>query len=261
MATIGDRIYLDGTNTDKDPYSCNVTSVTSIHWGISINKSLFFEGYGPMPQIRYLNGSGLIFGGTDNDMMMTLSGLFFYDAVVTFRDSSAQIDGCKFGGRKQRVEFTVENKTSTTIRIRNSLFWKNTSGFSVNINSRRSRNQIELLVPEVQNTTFIDNFVPPENDDGRLIKVEILQQPTRSFKCELTLDNVTFSNNLVTRLGMIYVNLKNGHLNMSLNNIATSENNHICSFGDCTELTVGGNIVAALLIELISQRSVEEPSV
>ena len=108
---------------------------------------------------------------------------------------------------------------------------------------------------------LIDNFVPPENDDGRLIKVEILQQPTRSFKCELTLDNVTFSNNLVTRLGMIYVNLKNGHLNMSLNNIATSENNHICSFGDCTELTVGGNIVAALLIELISQRSVEEPSV
>jgi len=113
-----------------------------------------------MPQIRYLNGSGLIFGGTDNDMMITLSGLFFYDAVVTFRDSSAQIDGCKFGGRKKRVEFTVENKTSTTIRIRNSLFWKNTSGFSVNINSRTSRNQIELLVPDVQNTTFIDNFVP-----------------------------------------------------------------------------------------------------
>ena len=200
-----------------------------------------------MPQIRCLNSSSLIFDGADNDMSITLSGLFFYDTVVTFRDSSAQIDGCKFGGRKQRVEFTVGNKTSTTIRIRNSLFWKNTSGLSVNINSRTNRNQIELLVLEVQNTTFIDNFVPSENDDGRLIKVEILQQPTRSFKCELTFDHVTFSNNLVTRLGMIYVNLKNGHLNLSLNNIVMSGNNHICSFGDCTELIAGGNNVAAFI--------------
>ena len=48
---------------------------------------------------------------------MTLSDLLFNDTVVSFRDSSAAVDGCEFAESKQRVEFTVANiKSFVSIR-------------------------------------------------------------------------------------------------------------------------------------------------
>lgn len=109
LALPGDHIYLDGSNTNKDPYICHVTQA---HPGtLHINKTLTFVRFGSTPQIRCLNWT--IFDGSNNDLEMnvTLSGLSFNDTVVTFRDSSAAVDGCEFAGRKQRVEFTVRNKS------------------------------------------------------------------------------------------------------------------------------------------------------
>ena len=245
LASPGDHIYLDGTDTDKYPYTCQ--TVTPLHTGIFISKSLSFKGYGPMPQVRCLSGSSLIFDGSDNDFKITLSGLFFNDTLVTFRGSSAEVDGCEFAGREQRVAFTVGNNTSTSIRIRNSLFWKNTSGLSVNITSLTNRNQNQFLILELKNTTFRENFVLSETDERRLITVESINQLTQSFKCKLTLDNVTFSKNLVTRTGLLNLNLRNGHLNMSFKDLVVQGNNHLCSFGDCTELVFNSNSATSFI--------------
>lgn len=243
LASPGDHIYLNGANTDKDPYNCQ--SATSQHPGIFINKSLSFIGYGPTAHIRCLNGTSLTFVGSNNDVEITLSGLFFNDTIVSFRSSSAGIDGCKFAGIKQRLDFTVGNTTFSSIRIRNSVFWKNSGGLFVDVSSTADRNSMNLLVLEVQNTTFRDHFVGSETDEGRLIKVESRQKLTHSFKCELTLDNVTFSNNMVTRRGLVYVNLKNGYLNMSLKDVVAKWNSHLCAFDDCTEIIIDSTSVTS----------------
>ena len=200
-----------------------------------------------MPQIRCLSGASLIFDGADNDFQITLSGLFFNDTLVIFRGSSAEVDGCEFAGRRQRVEFTVGNKTSTSIRIQNSLFWKNTSGLSVNISSLTNRNQNQFLILELKNTTFRDNFVLSETDERKLITVEGISPLTQGFKCKFTLDNVTFLKNLFSRMGLLNVNLRNGHLNMSLKDLVVQGNNHFCSSGDCTELVFKSNSVTSFI--------------
>ena len=70
---------------------------------------------------------------------MTMSDLLFSDTVVSFRDSSAAVDGCGFAGSKQRVEFTVASRSVVSIRVWNSLFWKNSSGLWVALGSTKFR--------------------------------------------------------------------------------------------------------------------------
>ena len=248
LAARGDHIYLNGANTDKDPYTCE--SEMSPYPGIYINKSLSFIGMNSTPQIRCLNGTRFISDRSDNDpeIIVVFLGLSFNDTALTFRDSSAEIDGCTLAGSKQRVEFTVENRTSLSIRIRNSLFWKNAHGLSVGFNNTanhvENRNQVHLLVLEVQNTTFRDHFVVFETEETRLINVGD-KEPNQSFKCKLTLDNVTFTNNMVSRMGLVRVNL-NGQ-DLFLKDIFFYGNNHLCPDGDCTELIVDGNNVSTFI--------------
>ncbi|XP_078372349.1 uncharacterized protein LOC144656014 isoform X2 [Oculina patagonica] len=235
LASPGVHIYLNGANTDKDPYNCP----TGI---LHINKSLSFLGFGPIPQIRCLNWT--IVDGSDNGfgMNVTLSGLFFNDTAVTFRDSSAAVDGCEFAGRRQRVGFTLTNKTFINIRVRNSLFWKNTSGLSVAIDSTKNGLQSHVSL-DVKNTVFRDYFVVSGVESGNLISI----QSSLSVSCDLTLDNVTFTNNLVSRMGLVYVNLMNGHQNITLKDVVVIWNNHLCPFGDCTEFIIDSNSVSAII--------------
>ena len=63
MASRGDQIHLDGTNTDKEPYTCQPG--TSEHPGIYINTSLSLIGYGiSRPQIRCSEGTNLAIDGS-----------------------------------------------------------------------------------------------------------------------------------------------------------------------------------------------------
>lgn len=235
LASPGDDIYLNGANTDKDPYNCQ----TGI---LHINKSLSFVGFGPVPQIRCLNWT--IVDGSDNDLEMnvTLSGLFFNDTAVTFRDSSTEVDGCEFAGRRQSVGFTVTNKTSISIRVRNSLFWKNTSGLSVAVDSTGNGVQSRVSL-DVKNTLFRDYSVDSGLDSGKLINI----QSSLSVSCDLTMDNVTFTNNFVSRMGLVYVKLMNGHQNIFLKDVVVIGNNHLCPFGDCTEFIIDSNSVSAII--------------
>ena len=240
LASSGDHIYLDGDNTNKNPYSCHVTQA---HPGtLYINKSLTFVRFGSTPQIRCLNWT--IFDGSNSNLevKVTLSELLFNDTVVTFRDSSATVHGCEFTGHKQRVEFTVVNKSFITIRVWNSLFWKNSSGISVAVGLTEGGTQSHFVL-DVRDTVFRDNFVVSRAKTGNLINI----QSSHSVGFDVTLDNVTFSNNLVSRMGLVYVNMMNGYLNIFIKDVVVTGNNHLCPFGDCTEFIVKSNNVNATI--------------
>ena len=76
LASRGDKIHIDGNNTDKHSYTCQ--SGTSQHPAIYINKTLSLIGSThPMPQICCFEETGLVFNGSDSaeDMNITISGL------------------------------------------------------------------------------------------------------------------------------------------------------------------------------------------
>ena len=80
-------------------------------------------------------------------------------------------------------------------------------------------------------------------ETGNLINI----QSSYSVECDLTLDKVTFSNNLVSRMGLVYLNAMNSNLNIFLKDVVVTGNNHLCPFGDCTELIIEGNNVSAII--------------
>ena len=207
-----------------------------------VNKSLIFKRFVSVPHIRCLNWT--IFDGTNSglEVNVTLSDLLFNDTVVSFRDSSAAVDGCEFAGSKQRIEFTVANGSFVRIRVWNSLFWKNSSGLWVALASNEIGIQRSVYL-DVKSTTFRDTFVVSGAETGNLINI----QSSYSVQCDLTLDKVTFSNNLVSRMGLVYVNAMNSNLNIFLKDVVVTGNNHLCPFWDCTELIIEGNNVSAII--------------
>ena len=58
---------------------------------------------------------------------------------------------------------------------------------------------------------------------------------------------MTFSNNLVSRMGLVYVNMMNGYANIFLKDVFVTGNNHLCPFGDCTELNIESDNVSAII--------------
>ena len=144
LASRGDKIYLDGANTENDPYTCQ--SEIPLHPGIYINKSLTLVGFGPKaPHIRC--SEGLTFDGSDNTQQMhtTLSGLFLDKSLVYFQDSSVNIDRCKFQGSKRGVQFLVRTRMVSNIQITDTAFVNNSECMSVVVNKAMNLSEDVLV--------------------------------------------------------------------------------------------------------------------
>ncbi|CAH3151082.1 unnamed protein product, partial [Porites evermanni] len=147
LATDDDEIYLDGTNTGKNPYTCD--SGTS-HPGIYINKSLSLIGFGnPLPRIRCPGGSFLAFNGSVHalhEIRANILGIIFSGSSLTFLESSAYIQNCKFNDIQEGVNFdlTLENVTL----IHNQFSSKGL----ISLNMKNGNHIIHF-----QDVTFIDN--------------------------------------------------------------------------------------------------------
>ncbi|CAH3151081.1 unnamed protein product, partial [Porites evermanni] len=130
LATDDDEIYLDGTNTGKNPYTCD--SGTS-HPGIYINKSLSLIGFGnPLPRIRCPGGSFLAFNGSVH-------------ALTIFSENMAGIS-VDLAHTNQDISFdlTLENVTL----IHNQFSSKGL----ISLNMKNGNHIIHF-----QDVTFIDN--------------------------------------------------------------------------------------------------------
>ena len=171
LATYDDLIYLDGTNTSKNPYTCD--SGTS-HPGIYINKSLSLIGFGdPLPRIRCSGGSFLAFNGSVDalhEIRANISGIIFGGSFLTFLESSAYIQNCKFNDRQEGVKFTIHKMIDSSLHIKDTIFSENMAGISVD-----------------------------------------LAHTNQDISFDLTLENVTLIHNQFSSKGLISLNMKNGN--------------------------------------------------
>ena len=222
MASRGDEIHIDGNNTDKYPYTCQ--SGTSQHSGIYINKTLSLIGSAnPMPQIRCFQETGLVFNGSDSagsDVSITIAGLLFIESLVYVQDSSIHIDSCKFQGSNQSVEIVIRYSVFPKILVTNSTFSRNHRCISIIVQSEMSISPNIQLIFKLSNSLFDGNLCV---DRGGCISFYKPESSTQAVSCNVTLDNVIFSNNNFSS-GLFFLNINNGRQNIYLQNVTISVN-------------------------------------
>ena len=230
LASRGDHIYLDGTNSDKDPYTCQ-SAGTSEHQGIYINKSLSLIGYGSsLPQIRCPDGTGLSFIGSDNaeNMTVTLSKLFFNESFVRVEDFSVEIDECTFEGSKQGIQFVITTKTASNIEITNSTFSRNQECISVVVAGTKNPSQDNQVMFKLTNSSFDDNIFSHE---GTCISFTESPHSNHSASSNITLENVKFSRNQFSSNGLVFLKMDNGDQNIRLQNVIFIDNRPLSDAG------------------------------
>ena len=245
LASSGDHIYLDGTNTDKDPYNCS--SGTSQHPGIYTHKSLSLIGsVSPMPQIQCSEGTGLIFNGSDSEeqMKITISGLLVNNSFVSFQDSSVYVHGCKFQDSVRGVEINISARMFVDIQIVNSSFSRNSKCISVNVNSKSSSFQRTQVTFKIKSSLFEDNFL---SDDGKVISFAALSSTKQSVSCNAILESTVFHRNMLSPKGLIWVDTRKASQFIKLHNVTVIDNypssHQAFTMGGYSECIVNSNEV------------------
>ena len=173
-----------------------------------------------MPQIRCSEGTGLTFNGSDNaqQMNVTLSGLLVNESFASVQDTSVNIDGCKFEGSKQGVEFVIGTKVVSSIQITNSIFSRNRKCISVTVNSTKSSSKNSHVVFKMTNSSFDANVL---SDDGRCIS---FADNNQSVSCDINLKNITFSRNKFGSKGLFFLGMESGDQNIHLQEVTFNDN-------------------------------------
>ena len=190
MATSGDQILLDGTDTDKDPYNC--LSGESQYPGIYINESLSLIGSAnPMPQIQCSEGTGFIFNGSNSagQMNITISGLVLHETFFRIQDSSLDIDGCRFEDSSQGVEIAVSTMNVMNIKITSSTFSRSNNCISVVVDSQSNSSHNTGVMFKLTNSSFDGNVLA---DEGKVISFIELLSSKKSITSTVILENVRY---------------------------------------------------------------------
>ena len=206
MATSGDQILLDGTDTDKDPYNC--LSGESQYPGIYINESLSLIGSAnPMPQIQCSEGTGFIFNGSNSaeQMNITISGLVLHETFLRIQDSSLDIDGCRFQDSSQGVEIAVSTMNVMNIKITGSTFSRSNNCISVVVDSQSNSSHNTRVMFKLTNLSFDGNVLA---DEGKVISFIELLSSKKSITSTVILENVRFSKNKFHSKGLVWFNTK-----------------------------------------------------
>ena len=220
LASDGDIIYMDGTDTEQDPYTCQ----SSQSPGLYINTSLTLTGFGLMPpQIRCSNGTSLTFDGSGNaqQMNVTLSGLIVNNSFVYFQDSSANISGCKFVDSKQGVRFVISSRMLFDILITNSIFVRNSECISVVVNSTGLPSSIIQVNFTLKSSSFSFNAV---SDSGNFISFTESPDKKQTVNCFITMKNVSLYGNDFNSKGLVFLEFNNGNQYFQLHEVKLAEN-------------------------------------
>ena len=251
MASSKNYIYLDGTNTENNPYTCQ--SENTAHPGIYINKSLTLVGFGPKPPHMQCS-EGLTFHGSDDaqHMNITLSGLFLDKSLVYFQDSSVNIDRCKFEGSKRGVQFLVSSGMVSNIQITDSAFVNNSECISVVVNKAVKLSEDILVTFTLKNSSFQGNAM---SDEGRCMSFTESSDIKHSVSfMDITLENVTFSDNKFSSKGLFSIDMENGNQDINLQKVKFIRNSalsppNVFAHGGHSELIVISNSVNIFINE------------
>ena len=201
-----DTIYIDGTETSRDPYPCS--TMTSYPGGIYVSGSLILESFGKDEVfLKCSSQKQTIFDGryVSGKVLIRLKGLTFINSYVTVQKCSLYIERCVFKD--------TDSFPNATAIINFESFGER---FSLAIiKSKFSNNGVSCirvvgskLKIEVHDTVFINNTA--KRKDGTVVDeaVFMVLLPTKDFgypSCFITLDNTSFISNTVPYGGSLNI--------------------------------------------------------
>ena len=252
LASRGDSIYLDGTNTENDPYTCQPG--TAALPGILIKNSLALIGIGPRAQIRCSEGTSLIFDGSDNaqQMEVTLTNLLVRESFVCFRDSSAKISACELQGSHKGLQFVTRDRLVSSIQITNSTFDRNSECVSVVVNGTNMISQTIQVTVEIKHSSFEGNILPY---NGNCVSFTEYPFQNQSVNSAVTLENVTFSRNKFVTKGLVFVESTNGNHTIHLQGVTFINNSLLGSRDALTGYSLSEVIVRSTLANIFINAS------
>ena len=205
-------IYLDGTDTLKDPYACE--AVNTGYPGLLLTKSVSFISIKSRAHISCLNGKHWLVNGTmhKHGIRIRFSGMAFLNTPIRLFDAFLGVKNTVFAGTiLESLEIQVVKLPRFDLSLKNVVFKNNT--VCMIINSKSSKVFISIT-----NTYFSENgdlylnipSIPWLNSNYNLISIQ--------------LTNCSFKKNIFNEYGFFEVRNSLGTTNVLINQIKMEEN-------------------------------------
>ena len=210
-------IYLDGTDTLKNPYACEAFNPG--HPRIYLNKSASFVGIKSRAHISCSHVNAWLVDGTEhkNGIRISFSGLAFLNTSVRLFDAFVAVDDTVFAKAKLvSLDIQVRNLPRLDLSLNNVIFKKNTA--CMIITPKRSKSFVNIT-----NTVFYQNGNPSS------IMPSILYVHSNFLYTSINthLRNCSFEKNTFKKYGMIFVVNKLGTTKVLLKHLTLKENMQI----------------------------------
>ena len=210
-------IYLDGTDTLKNPYACEDVYLR----GILLTKSVSFISIKSRAHISCLNGKQWLVNGTTHKhgIRISFSGLAFLNTPIRLLDAFLAVDNTVFAGTiLESLEIQVVKLPRFDLSLKNVVFKNNTVCMIINCKSRK-------VFINITNTYF------SENGDLSSNIPSILWLNSNYNLINIQLTNCSFKKNMFNEYGFFEVRNGLGTTNVLINQIELEENWQKSAFG------------------------------
>ena len=205
-------IYLDGTDTLKNPYACE--AVYTGYSGILLTKSVSFIRIKSRAHISCLNGKHWLVNGTTHKhgIRISFSGLAFLNTSIRLFDALLAVDNTVFAGTiLESLEIQVVKLPRFDLSLKNVVFKNNTACMIINPKSSK-------VFINITNTYF------SENGDLYSNIPSILWLNSNYNLINIQLTNCSFKKNMFNEYGFFEVTNGLGTTNVLINQIKLEEN-------------------------------------
>ena len=209
-------IYLDGTNTLENPYTCEPLDPGQP--GIFLNKSVSFVGIKSRAHISCVHGNAWIANGMNHKdgIRISFSGLTFLNTSVRLSDAFVAVYDTVFSRTKSvSLDAQVKHLPRFYLSLNNVVFEQNTACIKMNMFF------VNKVFVNITNTVFYKNGNPSSNIPS------ILQLFSFLTAINIELRNCSFMKNTFKEYGMIGVASNYGATNVLLKQLRLEENRKI----------------------------------
>ena len=211
-------IYLDGTDTLKNPYACEV--VYPEYLGILLTKSVSFISIKSRAHISCLNGKHWLVNGTTHKhgIRISFSALAFLNTPVRLFDAFVTVDDTIFAESiLESLDIQVVKLHRFDLSLNNVVFEKNTACMVINPKSSK-------IFINITNTFFYENGDLSSNISS------IFWLNSNKNLINIQLVNCSFNKNMFSEYGLFTVKNNLGTTNVLFKQIKLEENSQKSAF-------------------------------
>ncbi|CAB4027547.1 Hypothetical predicted protein, partial [Paramuricea clavata] len=215
QVSAGSYIYLDGSATSKNPYTCEVLNPG--YPGIRLGKSVSFVSIRSRAYISCLHGNPWLVDGTKfkDGVRISFSGLTFLNTSLRLFDAFVVVNDTVFAETKLvSLDIEVLNLPRLDLSLKNVVFQQNAACMII------KPSKVSKIFVNITNTLFY------QNGNFSLDTPSILWLNSKENLINIQLRNCSFKKNTFKKYGMIVVVNQLGTTNFLSNQFRMEENSH-----------------------------------